>query len=140
MSRKQKSVTTSTTEAEYMAMSTCVKKGMWLVQLFKNLGYTKYLGNEEGQVSIVENEKHQSTAMQLKGDNQAANHLVKDAHIHERSKHIDVAYHHVRDLAKKNLIQLDYIASAEMIVDELTKPLTRDRFKGFTSQLGLTEG
>ena len=78
--------------------------------------------------------------MQLKRDNQVANHLMKDVHIHERSKHINVAYHHVRDLVKKNLIQLNYIANAEMIVDELTKPLTKDRFKGFTSQLGLTEG
>ena len=136
-SRKQKSVATSTTEAEYMAMSTCAKEGMWLVQLLRDMGYSKYLGSDEGRMNIVEDERHKAIPVQLKGDNQAANHLFKDAHIHERSKHIDVAYHHVRDLAKRNLIQLDYIPSADMVADGLTKTLTQNRFKGFVSQLGL---
>jgi hypothetical protein len=109
MSRKQKSVATSTTEAEYMALSTCAKEGMWLVQLLKDMNLTKYLGDDGERVNLVEDIKHQELPVQIKGDNQAANSLVKDAHIHERSKHIDVAYHHVRDLAKRNLILLDYI-------------------------------
>ena len=138
MSRKQKSVATSTTEAEYMALSTCAKEGLWLAQLLKDMGYAKYLGTELNQVSIAENVKHEdSSPIQLLGDNQAANLLVKDAHIHERSKHIDVAYHHIRDLHKRNLIQLNYIPSEDMVADGLTKPLSRDKFKRFVAQLGL---
>lgn len=140
MSRKQKSVATSTTEAEYMALSTCAKEGMWMVQLLKDMSLSKYLGDDLNRVNLVENAKHEAQSpVQLKGDNQAANSLVKDAHIHERSKHIDVAYHHVRDLSKRNLIQLDYIPSADMIADGLTKPLSRDKFKSFVTQLGLQE-
>ena len=105
MSRKQKSVATSTTEAEYMALSTCVKEGLWIAQLLRDLDMSKYLGTQLGQVAITENVKHEaSSPMQLHGDNQAANLLVKDAHISERLKYINVAYHYVRDIYNKNLI------------------------------------
>lgn len=92
MSRKQKSVATSTTEAEYMVLSTCVKEGLWIAQVLRDLGLSKYLRTELGQVAIAENVKHKAySPMQLYGDNQAANLLVKDAYISERSKHIDVS-------------------------------------------------
>ena len=45
MSRKQASVATSTTEAEYMALSTCVKECLWIVQLLRDMNLTKYLGD-----------------------------------------------------------------------------------------------
>ena len=138
MSRKQKSVATSTTEAEYMAVSTCAKEGLWLIQLLKDMGFAKYLGNDIGQIDIVEDASHESSsALQLKGDNQATITLVKDAHIHERSKHIGVSYHHVRGLAENNIIQLDYIPSADMVADGMTKPLPKKKFKSFVKQLGL---
>ena len=43
-SRKQRSVSTSTTEAEYIAMSACAKQGVWLTQLLRDVGYAQYLG------------------------------------------------------------------------------------------------
>ena len=138
MNRKQKSIATSTTEAEYMALSTCAKEGLWIAQLLRDLGLEKYLRTELAQVAIAENVKYKAySPTQLFGDNQAANLLVKDAHISERSKHIDVAYHHVRDLYNKNLIQLDYIPTEDMVADGLTKPLLGDKFKSFVKQLGL---
>ncbi len=138
MSRKQKSVATSTTEAEYMALSTCVKEGLWIAQVLRDLGLSKYLRTELGQVAIAENVKHKACSpMQLYGDNQAANLLVKDAHISERSKHIDVSYHHVRDTFNKNLIELNYIPTDDMVADGLTKPLTGDKYKNFVDLMGL---
>ena len=102
------------------------------------MSLTKYLEIELNQIFIAENVKHENqSSVQLLEDNQAVNLLIKDAHIHERSKHIDVAYHHVRDLYKKNLIQLNYISSADMVADGLTKPLSGDKFKTFVRQLGL---
>ena len=111
------------------------EKKMWLVQLLKNMRFSKYLDNENNQINVMKNIEHKSTAVQFKRDNQTANHLIKNVHIHERFKHIDVAYHHVRDLVKKNLIQLNYVSNAEMMTDKLIKPLTRDKFKGFVNQL-----
>ena len=150
MSKKQKSVATSTTEAEYMAMSTCSKEGVWLTQMLRDMDRIAYLKDDLNRISIKEEGKYQSSsptqlpilslpALSLNGDNQATLNLVQDAHIHDRSKHIDVAYHNVRDLYKKKRVQVDFIPSHEMIADGFTKPLTRDAFKSFVSQLGLTQ-
>ena len=107
-----------------------------MAQLLRDMGYAKYLGTELGQVAIAENNKHKTQSpLQLFGDNQTVNILVKDAHIHERSKHIDVAYHHVRDSFNRNLIELNYVPTANMVVDGLTKPLIGDKFKNFVKLL-----
>ncbi len=136
-SRKQKSVATSTTEAEYMALSMCAKTGIWLMQVLRDMGMSKHLGNNPHRVSIREDEAHQAASpLQLKGDNQAVLTLVKDAHVHERSKHIDVAYHHIRNLHKRNQIQVDFVPSQDMVADGLTKPLPRQTFAPPSGSVG----
>ena len=135
---KQKSVTTSITEAEYMAMSMCAKTEVWLTQILRNMGLDKYLDSNSYCVSIQEDETHKKILpLQLRGDNQAVLTLVKDVHVHERSKHIDVAYHHIWDLHQRNQIKVDYVSSWDMIVDGLTKSLSRQNFKDFVDQLRL---
>ena len=138
VSRKQKSVVTSTTEAKYMAMSMCTKTEVWLTQILRNMGLGKYLDSNSYCVSIQENETHRETSpLQLRSDNQAVLTLVKDVHVHERSKHIDVAYHHIWDLHQRNQIKIDFMSSWDMFVDGLTKLLLRQNFKDFMNQLGL---
>ena len=58
-SRKQKSVSSSTTEAEYMALSSCAKEGLWIRQLLNDIGFSKYLGGNPNCVDIVESIRHQ---------------------------------------------------------------------------------
>ena len=138
MSRKQKSVVILITEVEYMTLSTCAKKELWIAQLLRDLNFIKYLEIELNQVTITQNDKHEvCSSIQFLKNNQTVNLLIKNAHIHERSKHIDVIYHNIRDLHQKNLIQLNYVSSADMIVDDLTKSLSRDKFKRFVKQLRL---
>ena len=138
ISRKQKSVATSTSEAEYMAISTCAKEALWITQLLIDIKFNGYLGGNPYRVNIREDERHQKNSpVLLRGDNQSTLTLAKDAHIQEKSKHIDVAYHHIRDLHKKNQIKVEYVPSQEMVADGLTKPLPKQNFKRFLSQLGL---
>ena len=100
--------------------------------------FAKYLETKLNQMIIVENAKHENnSSMQLFDDNQTINLLVKNAHIHERSKHIDVTYHHVRDSYNKNLIKLNYFSIANMIANDLTKSLVRDKYKNFVRLLKL---
>ena len=114
-----------------------------MIQLLKNMKLNKYFENEINVMTIAKNVKHKNefsnrkneTFVQLKNDNQAANNLVHNHHIHERSKHIDVAYHHVRNLIKKNFIQLSYIFNFEMIANDITKPLSKKKFSVFVKQL-----
>ena len=142
-SRKQKFVVTFIIEAKYMILFFCAREGMWIMQLLKNMKLSKYLESEINVMTIAKNVKHKNEFLdrrneilvQLKNDNQAANSFVHNYHIHERLKHIDVAYHHVRNLVKKNLIQLNYIFSFEMIANGITKLLSKKKFNTFVKQL-----
>ena len=143
MSWKQASVATFTTEAKYMALSTCAKECLWIVQLLRDMNLTKYLEDSLNRVDIKENSKHKADSLTqlipacFKEDNQASLTLVKEPHIHEWSKHIDVAYHHVQDLYVKNQIRVDFVSSHKMVADGLIKPLPKEAFKRFVSQLRL---
>ena len=102
------------------------------------MNFIKYLEIELNQMTITQNDKHEiCLSMQFLKNNQIANLLIKNAHIHEKSKHIDVIYHNIKNLHQKNLIQLNYVSNANMIVDDLTKSLSRNKFKRFVKQLKL---
>ena len=137
-SQKQKSVTTSITETEYMTMSMCTKTEVWLTQILRNMRLDKYLDSNSYCASIQENETHkQSSSLQLKRDNQAVLTLIKNVHVHERSKHIDIIYHHIWDLHWRNQIKINFVPSWDMIADDLMKSLSRQNFKNFMNQLKL---
>ena len=59
----------------------------------------------------------------LYGDNQGAIALSRNAVFHNRSKHIDIQYHYVRDELEAGTITLQYIHTSEMLADALTKSL-----------------
>ena len=113
------------------------------MQLLKNMKLSKYFESEINVMTIAKNVKHENefsnrkneAFVQLKNDNQAANNFVHNYHIHKRSKHIDVAYHHVKNLIKKNFIQLSYIFNFEMITNDMTKLLSKKKFNVFVKQL-----
>ena len=91
INRKQKSVTILTTKAEYIVLSICVKKGLWISQLLRDLGFTIFIGNYLKRISIIEDKTYKAALpTQIKGDNQAALTLVGNKHIYNRSKYIDV--------------------------------------------------
>ncbi|CZS92418.1 related to TY4B TY4B protein [Rhynchosporium agropyri] len=124
-SKKQRSVATSSCESEYMALAACAKQGQWFAQVFRELGYPQYIGKD-------------SSLVQMLGDNQGAIALTKNAHLNERSKHIDIAYHFVRDLSERGRLKVDYIPTGDMIADGMTKPLDSLAFEKFKDQMGLT--
>ena len=125
-SKKQRSVATSSCEAEYIALATCAKQGQWIAQVFRDLQLAKYIGRNPRLVQML-------------GDNQGAIALTENAHLNERSKHVDICYHFIRDLAEKGDLRVDYIPTAEMVADGMTKPLARVAFERFKGQMGLVE-
>ncbi|KAG5890365.1 hypothetical protein JTB14_010866 [Gonioctena quinquepunctata] len=76
-SKKQKSVAVSSTEAEYMALSLACRQVMWMSYLVKDLNI--------------------KICLLLLCDNQAAIHISSNCVMHQRSKHIDVHFHYVRE-------------------------------------------
>ncbi|KAG7188376.1 hypothetical protein KM043_008030 [Ampulex compressa] len=53
-----------------------------------------------------------------------------------RNKHIDVCYHHIRDLLDNKIIDVRYCPSDQLLADVLTKPLAREQFEFFVERLG----
>jgi len=126
-SKKQPSVATSTAESEYIAQAMYAKQGQWAAQIFRDLGMQKYV-SRNGQT------------VHMYGDNQGALALVKNPHLHERSKHIDICHHFVRDLSEKKRLEITYIPTTAMVADGMTKPLARIAFEKFKKQLGVEAG
>ncbi|EKD16066.1 copia-type reverse transcriptase-like protein [Drepanopeziza brunnea f. sp. 'multigermtubi' MB_m1] len=75
----------------------------------------------------------------MKGDNQGAIALAKNPYLTERSKHIDIAYHYVRDLVDQRKSSLSYIPTAEMAADGFSKPLPKVLFQRFVRMIGAIE-
>jgi Reverse transcriptase (RNA-dependent DNA polymerase)/gag-polypeptide of LTR copia-type len=133
-SKVQRSVATSSTESEYLSMSMTAKMSQWIAQVLRDMGYPEYIGRSPAQVDIRGRE---IASVDIRGDNQGAIALVKNPHLHERSKHIDICYHHIRDLAERGKITVTYIPTYEMIADGLTKPLQATAFARFKGFLGM---
>ena len=58
---------------------------------------------------------------------------------HDKSKHIEIKYHYIRDIVERGAVKLQYVAMDEQIADVLTKPLARVRFEYFRENLGVLQ-
>ena len=58
---------------------------------------------------------------------------------HDKSKHIEIRYHFIRDMVQKGAIELQYILTDDQTTDVLTKPLPRVKFEYFRGKLGVEE-
>lgn len=58
---------------------------------------------------------------------------------HSRTKHIDVRHHFIRDVINLKLISVEYLLTDRMTADILTKPLVKEKYEKFVSELYLKE-
>lgn len=117
-SQRQKCVSLSTTESEYVAASQSVKELVWLDQLLKEL-------------TICDN------IPELNLDNQGAMKLIKNPEFHKRTKHIDIKYHFIREKYEDGLFRLNYVPTDEQLADVFTKPLAKGKFEFFRNKIGV---
>ena len=114
--RQQPSVALSTMESEFMAACAAAQESVWLIQLLKELSC-------EFTEPVV-----------LYEDNKACLDYSKNSTNHQRTKHISVRYHFIRDLITERVLQLKQIPSEENIADILTKPLDKRVFQFLRSK------
>jgi hypothetical protein len=117
LSKKQHIVTLSTCEAEYVAASSCVSHSLWLHKLLKKMNFC------------------QEKATNIQVDNKSAIELAKNSVHHERSKHIDVRFHFIREHVKNGDVEMTHVVSRDQVTYIFTKPLPAKLFNKFKKLL-----
>jgi hypothetical protein len=115
-SRKQNCVALSTTEAEYISLASCAKKTVTLSKIINGV-----LG-EKGVKCLG------TDIVPIFNDNQAAIKNSTCGDIKEKSKHIDVKYHYVKEQVRTGEISVRFKPTNEMVADFLTKSLCNVKF------------
>ena len=65
--------------------------------------------------------------------------MSRNPKFHNRTKHIDVCYHYVREKVIQNLINVKYCASNDMLADVMTKRLSKVQFEKLRNMLGVVD-
>lgn len=119
---KQKTVTTSSTEAEFLSLSDTARELLYWERLFQQIRF---------------NPDHH---LFIQCDNTQTIRLLDESSpkLATRLRHVDIHQHWLRQEIQNQRIRLQWTPSAEMVADGLTKPLPPQRFKLFVQQLNLT--
>jgi hypothetical protein len=72
-------------------------------------------------------------------NNQSRIKLSDNPMFHDKSKHIEIKYHYIRDKVQKGAVKLQHISTYEHIADILIKPLVKGKFVYFIDKLGVVE-
>jgi hypothetical protein len=120
LSRKQTLVALNTAEAEYIAVSVASHEAVWLRKLCG-------LFDLELEPTLIY------------CNNQSCVKLSKNHVFHDKSKHIEIKYHYIRDMMQRGAMELQYISTNEQIVDILTKPMSRVKYEYFKDKLGMMQ-
>jgi hypothetical protein len=117
---KQKTVSRSSTEAEYRAIANATAEVTWLQSLLRELGL--FLPNSPT----------------LWCDNIGATYLTANPVFHARTKHIEIDLHFVREKVASGCLSVRFLSTKDQLADVFTKPLVSNRFSLLRSNLNVT--
>ena len=116
---EQRTVAMSSTEAEYMSLSDSSKAAIHLRRLLEE---------------ILDDQKTTT----IYNDNQGAGLLSKNPVFHNRTKHVDIRHHFIRECIERGDVEVKYIPTTDMPADVLTKGLSAPKHNSCLSKFGLT--
>jgi len=120
-SRKQPTVSRSSTESEYKSVANTAAEVIWIRSLLKELGLTL------------------STPPKIWCDNIGATYLSVNPIFHARTKHVAIDFHFVRELVASKDLEILFVPSEDQLADVLTKPLVSKRFTRLSYKLNVRE-
>jgi hypothetical protein len=121
---KQTTVSTSTTEAELLALSQAAKESLFVSRLLKELD----IKLDDHRIRI------------LCDNTQTINIVTREiGYLRTKLRHVDIHNHWLRQEVQEGRITVEYVSTDDMIADGLTKVLTNTSFKRFVSQVGLVD-
>ncbi|KAG7532793.1 Reverse transcriptase RNA-dependent DNA polymerase [Arabidopsis thaliana x Arabidopsis arenosa] len=106
----QRVVALSSTESEYMSLTEAVKEAIWLKGLLREFGYDQ-------------------KAVEIYCDSQSAIEVSKNNVHHDRTKHIDVKYHFIREVIASGVVEVLKISTEKNPADIFTKIVTVSKFQ-----------
>lgn len=118
-SRKQATVSLSSTEAEYISLGQGISEAKWLRSLLNEIG-----------VECVS-----PTIIQV--DNQSCIRVAEESRDHKRMKHINVKFNFIREAVQNKEIALQYIPTGDQTADIMTKGLGKNLFAKHRINLNL---
>lgn len=119
-SKRQHTVSRSSAEAEYRALALAGCEAQWLSYLLTDFQLNRIV------------------PIMIYCDNQSALHLAANPVYHERTKHIDMDCHFIRERVVKGIIHLLPISTKQQVADCFTKPLHTTMFHSSISKLGMS--
>ncbi|KAL0392757.1 UNVERIFIED_CONTAM: Retrovirus-related Pol polyprotein from transposon RE1 [Sesamum radiatum] len=118
-SKKQATVAQSSAEAEYIAAAATSNHAIWLRRILENIG------------------EKQEEPTTIYCDNKSAIAITKNPVQHNRTKHIDIKYHSLREATTRGEIELKYCSTEEQLADIFTKALPRNKFEELRMKIGV---
>jgi len=120
-SKKQKSISTSTAEVEYIAT------GSYCAQIIRMKNQLLDYGLEFSKIPIY-------------CDNQSAIAMTGNPVQHSMTKHISIRYHFIREHVMEGIVELHFVPTDQQLADIFTKPLCKATFTRLVNELGMVSG
>ncbi|KAK6145379.1 hypothetical protein DH2020_022199 [Rehmannia glutinosa] len=117
-SKKQNCVSLSTAEAEYISMAFCCTQLLWMKQTLADY-------------------KCSFENVPIFCDNISAINIAQNPVHHNRTKHIEIRHHFLRDYVSKRKIEISFVPSQDQLADIFTKPLSSETFASIRARLGI---
>ena len=117
-SKKQKSISTSTTEVEYIAVGSCCAQILWMKHQLQDYGL-------------------QYSKIPIYCDNQSAIAIIGNPVHHSMTKHISIKYHFIREHVMDGTIEMHFVPIDQQLADIFTKPLCEATFTKLVNELGM---
>ena len=123
-SRLQGEITLSTTESEYVALSTATRECLPMRELFVELGKYVKIGSITPNIHCT-----------LFEDNSSCEQLAKSPKMNSRTKHIAIKYHHFRQAVVDGILHITRVPTEDQLADIFTKPVPRPILRHFRKEI-----